>query len=116
MVHVALRIRKDLTKNPSHSNSWQEHVSQIMPNSLYLFLHLLFCDGDSLNEGIKEDNIIKQSVCNIAQNIVYAPSNKQKLNTKTYWFRACTSPSQTFRANFGSLPCSKPYHWYSLRN
>lgn len=84
-VHVAVRIR-DLTENPGHYSSWQgidqEHDSQIIPNSLYLFLRLLFCDGDSLNKVINEDNSIKLSVWRIAENIVYAVSNKRKITPK----------------------------------
>lgn len=86
MVHVALRIRKDLTDSPGHSSSCQgldqEHVAQVIPNSLPLFLHLLFSNVDDLHEGNEEDNSIKQSVCSIAQDIVYAVSKKRKLTPK----------------------------------
>lgn len=71
MVHITLRIIKKITKNPCHSSSWQgidqEHISQIIPNILYLF----FFDRDSLNDGIKEDNNTIQRVWSMLQEISY---------------------------------------------
>lgn len=83
MVHVALRVRQDLLDTPGHSSAWQgidqEHVDKVIPNSLYLFLRLLFGGIDMVHDGIEEDNKVKQSVCSIAQDIVYAVSNRRKL-------------------------------------
>lgn len=86
MVHVALRVRRDLLDTPGHSSSWhnlnQDHVDQVIPNSLYLFLRLLFGGIDMVHESIDDDDIAKQAVCSIAQDIVYAVSNKRKLTPK----------------------------------
>ena len=46
MVHVALRTRQDLLGTPGHSGIGKgidlAHVEQVIPNSLYFFLRLLF--------------------------------------------------------------------------
>ena len=86
MVHVALRVRQDLLNTPGHSSTWQEldqeHVDEVIPNSLYLFLRLLFGGIDVVHEDTKEDTSIKQMACSIAQDIVFAVSNRRKLTPK----------------------------------
>lgn len=88
MVHVALRVRQDLLNTPGHASTWQgldqEHVYQVIPNSLYLFLRLLFGGIDVVNEGIQEDSGVKQTVCSITQDTVYAVSNRRKLTPKHF--------------------------------
>ena len=46
MVHAAIKIRADLKDTPGHSDQWQgidqEHIEKIIPESLFLFLSLLF--------------------------------------------------------------------------
>ena len=73
MVHVALRVRQDLLDTPGHSSTWhgldQEHVDQVIPESLYMFLCLLFGGINNLYEETDEDNTIKQTVCNIAKTL-----------------------------------------------
>ena len=86
MVHVALRTRQDLLDTPAHSGIWKgiflAHVEQLIPNSLYLFLRLLFGSINVAHEGIEKDWKIDQTVCSIAQDIVYGVSNRRKLNSK----------------------------------
>ena len=86
MVNVALAVRKDLLDTPGHTKAWhnldQDHVDQVIPNSLYLFLRLLFGGVEMVHGNVKEDADVKQAVCSIAQDIVYAVSNKRKLTPK----------------------------------
>ena len=82
MVHVALRTRQDLFDTPGHSGIWKgidlAHVEQVIPHSLYFFLRLLFASINVAHEGIEID----QTVCSIAQDIVYGVSNRRKLTPK----------------------------------
>ena len=86
MVHVALRTRQDLLDTPEHSGIWKgiylAHVEQVIPNSLYFFLRLLFGSINVAYEGIEKDCEIDQTVCSIAQDIVYGVSNRRKLTPK----------------------------------
>lgn len=74
MVHVALRVRQNLLDTPGHSSTWQgldqDHVNQVVPDNLYLFLHLLFWGRDVVDEGSEDDSSVKQAACSIAQDIV----------------------------------------------
>ena len=69
MVHVALRTRQDLLDTPGHSGIWKgfdlAHVEQVIPNSLYLFLRLLFGSINMAHEGIEKYCKIDQTVCSI---------------------------------------------------
>ena len=86
MVHVDLRTRQYLLDTPGYSGIWEgidlAHVEQVIPNSLYLFLRLLFGGINVAHEGIEEDCKIDQTVCSIAQDIVYGISNTWKLTPK----------------------------------
>ena len=83
VVHVALRTRQDVLDTPGHSGIWKgidlAHVEQVIPNSLYLFLRLLFGSIHVAHEDIEKDCKIDQTVCSIAQDIFYGVSNKRKL-------------------------------------
>ena len=91
LIHVALRIRADLDQSPGHDCNWrnidQQHVEAIVPNSLYLFLTLVF-GGSSVVDDIAgterciEDDIAKRRVLSVAQDIVYGVSNGRKLTPK----------------------------------
>ena len=89
MVHVTLRTRQDLLDTPGHSGIWKgidlAHVEQVIPNSLYLFLRLLLVSTNVAHEGIEKDCKIGQTVCSIAQDIVYGVSNRRKLAPKHVW-------------------------------
>ena len=89
MLHVALRLRGDLHALPGHEFSWQNidqsHVEKVIPDSLYLFLTLLFGGTTVLESDDEEavmDTDIKQKVCSIAQDIVFGMSNGKKLTPK----------------------------------
>jgi len=91
MVHVALRIRADLDQTPGHDCSWrnidQKHVQTIVPNSLYLFLVLLFggmsaVDDLSDPDARTEDENTQRCVLSVAQDIVFGVSKGKKLTPK----------------------------------
>ena len=48
--HTALQLRADLKDSPGHDTSWRgidmDHVSDVIPNSLHLFLLFFFCWGE----------------------------------------------------------------------
>ena len=86
MVHVDLRTRQELLDTPGHSRIWKgidlAHVEQVIPNSLYFFLRLLFGIINVAPEGIEKYCEIDQTVCSIAQDIVYGVSIRRKLTPK----------------------------------
>ena len=91
MVHVAMTIRTDLDQTAGHEDNWQninvESAKEIIPNSLYLFLILLFggmsAVEDITNEEAYEANTdMNRRVLSVAQDIVYGVSKGQKLTPK----------------------------------
>ena len=86
MVHVDLRTRQELLDTPGHSGIWKgidlARVEQVIPNSLYFFLRLLFGSINVAHEGIEKDCEIDQTVCSISQDIVYGVSIRRKLTPK----------------------------------
>ena len=58
----------------------QEHVEQILPESLYLFHSVSALDRDEMESGLDEYKNMK--ICSIAQDLVYAVSNNRKLTPK----------------------------------
>ena len=66
--HTALQLRADLRDSPSHDTSWRgidmDHVSEAIPNSLYLFLSVLF-GGENILELEDLDNSLKVRICSI---------------------------------------------------
>ena len=63
MLHVAIRLRADLKQTSGHADLWQgidqEHIEKIIPDSLFLFLSLLFGGMDILESSREhplEDN------------------------------------------------------------
>lgn len=88
MVHVALKVKQDLQDTPGHGDTWHgidnEHVAEVVPGSLYLFLRLLFGGTDVVNEELEnsDEDDVRQTICSIAQDIVYAVSKKRKLTPK----------------------------------
>ena len=86
LVHTALKIRSDLEKTPGHSAAWggidQEHVKYVIPDSLYMFLSVLLGGLTMLDTEEAIDSLKKSSVCSIAQDIVFAVSNRKKLTPK----------------------------------
>ena len=86
IVHVAMRVRQDLLDTAEHTSTWhgrdQAHVDQVIPNSLDLLPMLFFGRITIAEKRIKEDPSIKHTLCSIAQDILYAVSNKRKLIPK----------------------------------
>ena len=80
--HAALKIRNDLDEMPEHLDYWQgiDHVKTIIPESLFLFLSLIFGGTNIFND--EQDNEKKKKVCSIAQDIIYCASNSKKLTPK----------------------------------
>ena len=66
--HTALQLRADLKDSTSHDTSWRgidmDHVSDVIPNSLCLFLSVLF--GEVYILKLEEpDNYLKVRICSI---------------------------------------------------
>ena len=59
IVHVALSVRQDPLDIPGHSSTWhgfdQEHVDQVIPDSLYLLLRLVLKGIDKLYDETDEE-------------------------------------------------------------
>ena len=88
IVHSALRLRADLERMPGHDTAWRgltaDAVEAIVPDSLYLFLSVLFGGTDVLetDDDQQEDmghTATKQRIFNIAQDIVFALSKGKRL-------------------------------------
>ena len=83
--HTALQLRADPKDSPGHDTSWRGidmgHVSDVIPNSLYLFLSVFFV-GENILELEEQDNSLKVRKGNIAQDIVYTESKSRKLTPK----------------------------------
>ena len=91
IVHSALQLRADLERMPGHDKEWRglttDAVEAIIPDSLYLFLSVLFggtdvLDTDDQGEIESSASSTKQRILNIAQDIVFALSKGKKLTPK----------------------------------
>ena len=58
-----------------------DHVLDDIPNSLYLFLSVLF-GGENNLELEEQDTSLKVRICSIVQDIVYTASKSRKLTPK----------------------------------
>ena len=80
--HTALQSRADLKDSPAHDTSWCsidiDHVSNVIPNSLYLFVSVLF-DGENI---LALEDSLKVRICSIVQDLVYTASKSRKLTPK----------------------------------
>ena len=86
LVHVAFKIREDLRKKPGYKGLIisAEDSNDCVPESLQLFLHVLFggerlLDGETIEEKGAE---LHSKAFSIAQNIVYGVSNGRKWSPK----------------------------------
>ena len=109
LIHVALKVRRDLLDTTGHISRWQGidqyPVDHVIPNSLYLFLCLLFGGIDMVHEGIEEDNnAVKPTMCSIAQDIVYAVSNRRKLTPKHIGLGLALHQATRSEAISGDIP------------
>lgn len=80
LIHTALKIWKDLEGTPCHSASWgeidQNHIGEVMPESLNLSLSVLFggIDTVSAKEKEKGSQYTERIVSSITQDIVFGVS------------------------------------------
>ncbi|PIK40695.1 hypothetical protein BSL78_22450 [Apostichopus japonicus] len=88
LVHVALKIRGDLMAKEGHKglSVSEEDSLECIPDSLYLFLNLVFngttqLENENIGEGERE-NTMKQSILSTAQDIVYVASGGKKWTPK----------------------------------
>ena len=83
--HTALQFPADLKDSPGLDTSWRgidmEHVLDVIPSSLHLFLRVLFGGENSLELEV-QDNSLKVKICIIAQDVVYTASKSRKLTPK----------------------------------
>ena len=98
MVHVALRTRQDLLDTPGHSGIWKgidlAHVEQVIPNSFYFFLRLLFGSINVAHEGIEKDCEIDKTVC---PGYCLWSFQQMKVDSKACWVRSCPASSYSLR-------------------
>ena len=71
--------------SPGHDTSWHgidmEHVLDVIPNSLYHFLSVLF-GGENIFELEEQDKSMKVRISSIVQDLVYTASKSRKLTPK----------------------------------
>jgi hypothetical protein len=86
LVYSALHIRNEMEKTKGHDSSWggidDDHVRKIIPDSLYLFLSILLGGTNALETEADCSGKLHSYTCNVAQDIVYLTSGKQKLTPK----------------------------------
>jgi len=87
IVHSALQLRNDLNSRPGHELGWrgidQDHVNEIIPQSLHIFLGVLFADAIEDNtEAADTCAELDRLVCDIAQDIIFRLSQGRKLTPK----------------------------------
>ena len=87
LVHVALKIRSDLSDTAGHDSLWEgidmDHVERIIPESLFLLLRIIFGGMTVLERDESDiDKAICRIVCSIAQDIIFGVSNGTKLTPK----------------------------------
>ena len=90
LVHIALKIRRDLVSQPGHKgfNVSEDDAAACVPDSLYIFLRLLF-EGQSFIDGETDENNgedvekkVQTKVLSIAQDIVFGVSHGKKWTPK----------------------------------
>jgi hypothetical protein len=88
IMHAAMQIAMDLEDTPGHESGWTgidiEHSTKIIPDSLFLFLSVLFGGVRSLDPTAEKASNDKQTtaILSIAQDIIYQASNHKKLTPK----------------------------------
>lgn len=86
LVHVALKIRADLRETPGCQglNIGALDASDCVPESLQLFLHLLFGGERLLDEETIEEKEaeVRSKAFAVAQDIIYGVSNGKKWTPK----------------------------------
>jgi len=90
IVHTALQLRADLRDKRGHNSGWHgidnDHVLEIIPDSLYLFLSVLFGGEKVLGYADEEEQTTNEGlhtrICSIAQDIIFTASKSKKLTPK----------------------------------
>ena len=86
IVHAALHIQADLKETPGHDAGWhgidREHVTKIIPNSLFICLSVLFGGDLVLEDSVGLDLNLMTQLNSIALDTVYAASKHNKLTPK----------------------------------
>ena len=110
--HTALQLRADLKDSPGHDTSWRgidvDHVSDVIPNSLYPFLSVLF-GGENILQLEEQDNSLKVKLCSIALDIVYTASKNRKLTPEHVGLGLALHQATRSEKNDKHLPCSRSY-------
>ena len=83
-IHAANKIRADLKNASAHNNCASvdlDHIADIIPSSLYLFVEILL-SNDSCDDGVVNDDTQRWRVLNTCQDIIYAASVGRKMIPK----------------------------------
>ena len=80
MVHVALRLRKDLNETDWHTglNINEDGCINCVPDSLYIFLSVMYGGLDILDKESNYENPRQSQILSVAQDIVYGVSEGKK--------------------------------------
>ena len=86
LVHTALHIRNELENTEGHKSGWggidSQHVKQIIPDSLYLFISIFLGGTNVLDNDQTLIDKLHNNICSTAQDIIYLASGKKKLTPK----------------------------------
>ena len=86
LIHVALKIRKDLMETPGHKgfSVSEDEAIPCVPDSLYMLLKLIFAGQEALEDDNSEKNedIVQSRVLSVAQDLVYCVSGGRKWTPK----------------------------------
>lgn len=86
LVHVALKIRKDMMETSGHKgfSVSEDEAIPCIPDSLYMLLRLIFGGQEALEDDSSENNIdlVQRRVLSVAQDLVYCVSGGTKLTPK----------------------------------
>lgn len=86
LVHVALKIRKDLIETPGHKgfSVSEDDAIACIPDSLYMLLRLIFGGQEALEDDNSEktEDLLRSRVLSAAQDLVYCVSGGRKWTPK----------------------------------
>ena len=86
LLHVALRIRKDLQETPGHVgfNVSEDNAISCVPDRLYMFLNLVYGRHEILEHDTDSDEHSKRQlqVLSVSQDIIYGVSGGKKWTPK----------------------------------
>jgi len=86
LVHVALKIRRDMMETSGHKgfSVSEDEAIPCIPDSLYMLLRLIFGGQEALEDDSSENNKdpVQSRVLSVAQDLVYCVSGGRKLTPK----------------------------------